>query len=118
MSLLLKYLMVFCVLAGLHASAAASDVCRLTACSESADHCNSMDTCGLSSQKDLHHEGDPCPMDHHHHCGDCTHAPALTVESVPACQLGLVGSLVLGVCHESDLPPEEPFLGSEKPPLI
>lgn len=118
MTSLFKYLMVFCVLAGLHASAVASDVCRSTTCSELVDHWDSPDNCSASSRKDIHHEGDPCPLDHHHHCDSCTHALPMIVESEPVCQIGIAGILLIGSFHESDLAPEEPFLSSEKPPLI
>ena len=33
-------------------------------------------------------------------------------------QPGIPGSSLLGVRHEGEVPPEGPFLGSEKPPLI
>jgi hypothetical protein len=42
----------------------------------------------------------------------------LTVENNPDRKLGVPGSSLLGVLHESEVPPEEPVLGSEKPPLI
>ncbi len=33
-------------------------------------------------------------------------------------RLGVSESILLGVGHESEIPPEKPFLSSEKPPLI
>jgi hypothetical protein len=42
----------------------------------------------------------------------------LIVESNAACRSGVPGSSQLGFRHEGEDPPEGPFLGSEKPPLI
>ena len=58
-----------------------------------------------------------CPPDHEHH-GCCTAALPLTLDSNSICRLGVPGSSLLGVRHEGEVPPEGPFLASEKPPLI
>jgi hypothetical protein len=85
--------------------------------------CHSVETCSESNLgttlPDGHqHDGEKCPQDHHHHKGCCTNSQPLTVENDYLRQPGIPGSLLLGVRHEGEMPPEGPFLGSEKPPLI
>ena len=58
-----------------------------------------------------------CPPDHEHH-GCCNAALPLIGDSNFICRLGVPGSSLLGVRHEGEVPPEGPFLASEKPPLI
>lgn len=63
------------------------------------------------------HGGEEAPYDHHHH--NCCHpAMPLTVEIQQICRLGISGLHLFGFRHEGELTPEEPVLGSEKPPLI
>ncbi|GAA5117509.1 hypothetical protein JIN84_17255 [Luteolibacter yonseiensis] len=58
-----------------------------------------------------------CPPDHeHHNC--CSSGLPLSLDSSYICRLGVPGSSLLGVRHEGEVPPEGPFLASEKPPLI
>jgi hypothetical protein len=112
----LKWLMVFCVMAGVSARAVTADAGRLIACSQVSDHC-----CGDHHseipEKD-HHDDSSCPLGdhHHHHC--CSSAQPLAMESLLTCRLSVPQSLLIGIRHESEIAPEEPFLGSEKPPLI
>jgi hypothetical protein len=63
------------------------------------------------------HDGKDCPPDHHHH-GCCCAAMPLTLENDQACRLGIPVMAVFGMLHEGEVPPEEPLLSSEKPPLI
>lgn len=56
------------------------------------------------------------PPDHEH--GSCCSASPLTIDTSFICRLGVPGSSLLGVRHEGEVPPEGPFLASEKPPLI
>lgn len=42
----------------------------------------------------------------------------LTVEIQQICRIGVSGLHLFGFRHEGELPPEEPVLSSEKPPLI
>jgi hypothetical protein len=65
-----------------------------------------------------HHDGDDCPTDHHHHFGCCVQAQPLTIQNDLICRLGIPGSSLLSVRDESEVLPEAPVLGSEKPPLI
>lgn len=58
-----------------------------------------------------------CPTDHEHH-GCCSTGLPLIVDNSFICRLGVPGSSLLGVRHEGEVPPEGPFLASEKPPLI
>ena len=85
--------------------------------------CHTVETCSESdpgnSCPDGHqHDGEKCPQNHHHHKGCCSSAQPLTVENDHLRQPGIPGSSLLGVRHEGEVPPEGPFLGSEKPPLI
>ncbi|MES2657182.1 MAG: hypothetical protein V4689_01120 [Verrucomicrobiota bacterium] len=88
-----------------------------------ASCCHSVETCSESDPganfPDGHqHDGEKCPLGHHHHKGCCSNAQPLTVENDHFRQPGIPGSLLSGVRHEGEVPPEGPFLASEKPPLI
>jgi hypothetical protein len=109
--------MVFCVLAGIGSRVLAIDADRANACPQAAEASCHHD-CAGAGQDDHHQDGDKCPPDHHHHFGSCSHALPLSVESEFICRLGVPGSSLSGVRHEGEVPPEEPFLASEKPPLI
>jgi hypothetical protein len=98
--------------------ASAGHVAHVSVVDDAAQHCCSAENGSSSSQKDLCREDDKCPSDHHHHSGCCSHPLPLTVGNDPVCRLGISDSSDIGVSHESDLPPEEPFLSPEKPPLI
>ena len=117
MRAVLTWLMVFCVLAGIHSRVLSSDAEGPDTCSLSVSEC-CPDVCEAGGPDETHHDGDNCPPDHHHHPGCCFHAMPLTVESDLTCRLGVPGSSLTGIRHEGDVPPEEPFLSSEKPPLI
>jgi hypothetical protein len=114
---LFTWLMVICTLAGLNARVLAADSGRVAVCDQAADSC-CHDHQDAPAPEEHHHDGDDCPVDHHHHIGCCAQAQPLTVENNPDGKLGVPGSSLLGVLHESEVPPEEPVLGSEKPPLI
>lgn len=114
---LLTWLMVICTLAGLNARVLAADASRVAVCVKSADTC-CQDHHDAPAPEEHHHDGDDCPTDHHHHFGCCSLAQPLTVENNLNGRLGIPGSSLLGVLHESEVPPEAPVLGSEKPPLI
>jgi hypothetical protein len=110
--------MVFGILAGLNAQVLAADHAHVETCTmEPAET-----PCAHSRQDPHHghhHPGeDHDGNDHHHHHDCCSHAQPLTVENHHLRQPGVPGSSLLGVRHEGEVPPEEPFLGSEKPPLI
>jgi hypothetical protein len=68
------------------------------------------------SHGDHSHDDKNCPPDHHHGC--CAPAMPLTIEKQAVCRLGISGLNLFGQRDESELPPEEPLLSSEKPPLI
>jgi hypothetical protein len=109
--------MVICTLAGLNARVLAADSGRIAVCVPAADSC-CQDHHDAPATENHHHDGDDCPMDHHHHAGCCAQAQPLTVENHFNRSTGIPGSSLLGIVHESELPPEAPVLGSEKPPLI
>ena len=117
MRLLFTWLMVICTLAGLNARVLAADIGRIPVCAQSVDSC-CQDHHDAPAPAEHHHDGDGCPIDHHHHFGCCAQAQPLTVENHLDRKLGVPVSSLLGVLHESEIPPDAPFLGSEKPPLI
>jgi hypothetical protein len=85
-------------------------------CTHSAEICHkspSVANVGDDDQKD----NKSCPPDHEHH-SCCSSALPLIVDSDSICWLGILESSLLGVRHDGEVPPEEPFLASEKPPLI
>jgi hypothetical protein len=108
--------MVFCVVAGLNARVLAADAVHVGNCSQAEEIC-----CSHShgeAPDDHQHDGKKCPQDHHHHHGCCSISQPLTVENDHIRQPGIPGSSLLGMRQEAEVPPEEPFLSSEKPPLI
>lgn len=115
MRLFLKWLMVFCVLTGLHARAVAADASHFGVCSHVEEVC-----CEHSHQhspEDSDRDGQKCPQDHHHH-GCCSTAQPLTVDTDSYRHRGIPTSSRLGVLREGEVAPEEPLLALEKPPLI
>lgn len=105
-------MLLFGVLAGLSARVLATQghsICQ--ACSHADEH-------GMHHHHPGHgHEDCDPDQPHHHDC--CSPVQPLGVENHSPCRLGFSPeSLLLGVRHEGELPPEEPFLSSEKPPLI
>jgi len=116
MKSLVTWLMVFCLLAGLNAQALAAEFGHAGGCSHvqeiSCDHSH------REAPDDHRHDGEKCPQDHHHHHGCCSTAQPLTIENDHLRRPCIPGSSLLGVRHEGEVPPEEPFLASEKPPLI
>lgn len=111
---LLAWLMMLCVWVALPArgfEAACHEACG----SECAAVCAEHDTCG----DDGHHEEESQhPCDGHHGCHCSCHALPLCAESMQAGGLVLIGSEAQRVRSERDRLPDEPCLGSEKPPLI
>ncbi|RYD39920.1 MAG: hypothetical protein EOP85_15150 [Verrucomicrobiaceae bacterium] len=118
---LLTWLMVFCVVAGLNARALGAESLHVGTCSHVEETCvdHSHDCDSHDHGHDHDNEDGKCPPDHHHHHhGCCPAGQPLTVENDHFRQPVFFGSLLLGVRHDGELAPEEPFLGSEKPPLI
>jgi len=115
-------LLVFGVFAGLNLRVLASDHAHPPKtgqdCSDHHDHHH--------PAEDLHSpHSDDCPTGgkhdgegHHHHHGCCSPAQPLTIENDHLRQPYLPDSSLVGVRHDCEVPPDEPFLGSEKPPLI
>lgn len=64
----------------------------------------------------LHDEN--CPPEHHHHCGAVWHLAPLVSENEINVRLPWLSSSDLRPSEESDLIPEDPYLSSEKPPII
>ena len=105
--------MVACILSGLNARGLIADGSPVNVCPQQIKSCCEPDVGNHDS-----HDDKNCPPGEHHHHSCCSHALPLTLENHVTCWVGVTESSLLGVCLESDVPPEEPFLGSEKPPLI
>ena len=130
MRFLAKWLMVLCVIAGLNSQAIAAYCSDPAACSHVADTCcqsgEEIDSCDathagqthIGEPKDGHREGDDCRADDHHHHTCCSLGLVLGLDSHGDCKPGVPVSAFAGFRNQGDVPPEEPFLGSEKPPLI
>lgn len=108
--------MVFCVLAGLNVRVLGAESCHVDTCSHIEEIC--CDHTHQQAPDEQQHDETKCPQEHHHHHGSCPVSQPLTVENDHLRQPGIPGSSLLGVRHEGEVAPEEPFLGSEKPPLI
>lgn len=117
MRTLLALLMVIGVFAGLNSRALALDCGQDDGCREVAKTC-CVEIHDASLPQEKHHQGDGCPMDHHHHHVCCSHGLMLGTETAVAVRLAIPQSTALRLRPEADSLPEDPFLGSEKPPLI
>jgi hypothetical protein len=110
--LLRAWFIVCCLLAGLAA--------QVTATGETS-HDNPADGCcqthEITQHSQSHHDGDQCPVEHHH-LGCCTHTFPSAVENDLSLRLGAQRSSLLGVNRHQEVAPEGPFLSAEKPPLI
>jgi hypothetical protein len=118
MRFLLTLLMVFSVFAGLNARVLALD------CGTGDDCCEPVESCCVevhdtSVPEGNHHDGDGCPVEHHHHhhvC--CSHGLLTAADGQSVIRLTPVACGSPQLRPEGDLLPDDPFLGSEKPPLI
>jgi hypothetical protein len=114
---LLTWLMVLGVLAGVNLRGFPADGDHRTVCKEKMEQCCGSD---LSSLSDSSHDHDDreCPPDHHddHQC--CLHGVPLSVDQHAESLLKDPASTFFGFRHEGEVPPDGPFLSSEKPPLI
>jgi hypothetical protein len=110
MKLLLTWILMFGVFAGLNSRVIAVDG-TCVACFED----------GGSSYKETPQKGDPgdnkCPVDHHHN-GCCCHVQLVAAAEKAEAKSGQPVLLLPRDRHESDMAPDGPFLSSEKPPLI
>ena len=118
MRLVLTWLMILSALAGLNTRVLSADGSRVDVCSLLAESCCQVDPHGATAPEEHHGSGDECPPGHHHHACGCSHAIPLMVENDVVCHSGVPDSFLLVFRHEGEVPPEGPFLGSEKPPLI
>jgi hypothetical protein len=112
MNLLFSWLMVFCVMAGLNVRVIGADHSHLEQHPASMEGCCGHEKPPAEPHDDGHHDGD-C---HHHHC--CVQAQPMNMESDHFKRFANPDSRRLALRHEGESPPEEPFLSSEKPPLI
>jgi hypothetical protein len=112
MNLFFSWVMVFCVMAGLNVRVIGADHSHLKPQHMSVDTCCGHEKPPAHPHDDGQHDGD-C---HHHHC--CVQAQPMTLESDHLKRFANPDSQRLAFRHEGEISPEEPFLGSEKPPLI
>jgi hypothetical protein len=102
--------MIFGMLTGLSA--------QVLAASDHSSHRNAAENC-CDGHEHAPSDCAPDPQDsHHHHDCCCAHALPLGIEPQHPCRLGVPQSTRLGFRNEAKIPPEGPFLSSEKPPLI
>jgi len=113
---LLTWLMVLGVLAGVNLRALSADGDHRTVCPEKVDQCCETGAAAVSSSH-VHDDGE-CPPEHHHEHQCCFHVVPLTVDAHAESLLMDPASTFLGFRHEGEVPPDGPFLSSEKPPLI
>ena len=72
-----------------------------------------------ASQRNGQNQGsEKCPVDHHHTSCCSHHVMPLSLAEKSGDRFGNPGSFLPRNRHESEIPPDSPFLGSEKPPLI
>ena len=116
MRVLLTSLLFFCVFVGLNARVFAGNCISTSECGHVVESC-----CGdhqvSKAPEENRHDEDSCPMEHHRHTC-CSHGLPVGIDFQVPTKVAVPGSVLLAFLHEGDLPPEEPFLGSEKPPLI
>ncbi|MEO7099819.1 MAG: hypothetical protein ABI162_10695 [Luteolibacter sp.] len=112
----LTWLMVFGVLAGLNLRALSADGSCIV-CFVNVENCckNAPST---SQEKSQDSDSKKSPADHEHHHGCCSHVLPLAAMNESNCKFGIPTSFLLVARHESEVAPDGPFLGSEKPPLI
>jgi hypothetical protein len=115
MRIFASLVLVVAVFFGQYARVMAKDPCEVIASQYQNDH------------PDHHHEEhlpcDPshdedCPSHHHHHCGTVCQVVPLICENEVKCGAPWRLSDNLRPRQESDLMPEDPYLSSEKPPII
>lgn len=113
---ILTIMMILSMAAGLSARVLAMDCCV------GENPCETVETCCVerhdaASQPGNHHEGDGCPMEHHHHVC-CSHGLSLGADERMQLRPTRAASADSRCRPEGDLPPDDLFLGTEKPPLI
>jgi hypothetical protein len=118
MRLFLTWLLVFGVFAGLGLRAVAADAGHTAMCAEDSSHCGQSGHDHHHGHDSHDHEDEDCPPDHHHHYGCCFQGMPMTAEMANACRISDPSASFLGVRHECEVPPDGPFLSSEKPPQI
>jgi|GEM_PF-2063298 hypothetical protein len=115
MRIFASLVLVVAVFFGQYARVMAQDPCQVLASQYQNDH------------PDHHHEDhtpcDPshdedCPSHHHHHCGTVCQVVPLISENEIKCGAPWRLSDNLRPRQESELMPEDPYLSSEKPPII
>ncbi len=116
MRFFLTVVTIFCMAAGLSARVLAMDSCAVE------DRCETVETCCVerhdtTSQKDNHHKGDGCPVEHHHHVC-CSHGLSLGADEEMEFSPVSADSGTSPCRPEGDSLPDDLFLGTEKPPLI
>lgn len=109
--------MVLGVFAGVNLRAYPANGDHGTVCAEKVDECCGNDASSLATSSHDHDDGD-CPPNHHHDHQCCLHVVPLSIDQEAVSLLQDPASTFLGFSHEGEVPPDGPFLSSEKPPLI
>ena len=109
-------LLILCVLAGLNARAFAVNCISTSECGQAVETCCE-DQQGSKTSQEHQHGEDHCPTEHHRHTC-CSHGMPIGIDFQVPTRISVSGSVFFAFLHEEDLLPEEPFLASEKPPLI
>jgi hypothetical protein len=117
MKLVFTWVMVLGIIAGLHFRTLGGEGHHFSECTESTESCcSSVDD--RVHQDSPQHDGDQCPLEHSHHHECCAHMLPLTFENDKDQRLYTAASSTVKLRHEREIRPDEPYLGSEKPPLI
>ena len=116
MKILLTWIMVLSTLAGINFRVVAADGSCVVNFDKVADCCKCTLDAPLQDNRDQ--EGQKCPVGHNHLHGCCSHVMPLAAMDKSVYRFSVPSSSLLVARHKSEVAPEEPFLGSEKPPLI
>lgn len=115
MRFFLTLLMAFCVFTGPIVLLLASCESCVATVETTGHRCHVPNASHQDGQKQ---GNEKCPVDHHHTSCCSHHGMPLSLAEKLGDRFGNPGSFLPRNRHESEIPPDSPFLGSEKPPLI
>lgn len=114
MRVILTWLLVFGVLAGLHGRVLGADPCEVIASMHEAEHAGHSHVPGKSC--DPSHD-QKCPLEHHNQ-GSCSHCMPMATDPHHPARIGAIAFSLLLLSAEGQSPPEAPYAELDKPPLI